>query len=320
MNEMNRWGIIGCGRIAGRMAELLTDMPDVRITAAAARDISRAAAFAEKWGIPKAYGSYAELAADPEVDMVYAATIHPTHKEAVQQCLLAGKAVLCEKPMTMTAQEARELFSLAEGKKILLMEAMWTRFLPVWREVRERVNRGDIGAVRYMRADFSDFMPFEPDSRIYDPAKGGGALLDIGVYALQMILYILGKDCRLLSVSGHRAPTGVDDFAAVLLESAEGIAATATCASGLAGDKKACIYGVNGWIEIPQMMGASTYTLHLNGQRPQEIVCPYDYGFRGEVEEFHRLYKEGRIHSEIHSPEDTIRGMELIEQAMAAIH
>ena len=82
---MNRWGIIGCGRIAGRMAELLTDMPDVRITAAAARDISRAAAFAEKWGIPKAYGSYAELAADPEVDMVYAATIHPTHKEAVQQ-------------------------------------------------------------------------------------------------------------------------------------------------------------------------------------------------------------------------------------------
>ena len=92
---MNRWGIIGCGRIAGRMAELLTDMPDVRITAAAARDISRAAAFAEKWGIPKAYGSYAELAADPEVDMVYAATIHPTHKEAVQQCLLAGKAVLC---------------------------------------------------------------------------------------------------------------------------------------------------------------------------------------------------------------------------------
>lgn len=316
---MHRWGIIGCGRIADRMAELLTDMPDARITAAAARDKSRATVFADKWHIPKAYGSYAKLAADPEVDMVYVATIHPTHKEAVQQCLLAGKAVLCEKPMTMTAQEARELFALAEEKKLLLMEAMWTRFLPAWRDVRERVIRGDIGPIRYMQADFSDLMPFDPDSRIFDPVKGGGALLDIGVYAIQVILYILGQDCRLLSVSGHRAPTGVDDFAALLLESVDGVTATATCASGFAGDKKACIYGVSGWIEIPQMMGASTYTLHLNGQNPQEIVLAYDHGFRGEVEEFHRLYKEGRIYSEIHSPGDTIRGMELIEQAMAAI-
>lgn len=317
---MNRWGIIGCGGIAGRMAELLLDMPDTRIIAAAARDKSRAAAFADKWHIPKAYGSYAELAADPEVDMVYVATIHPTHWEAVQQCLLAGKAVLCEKPMTMTAQEARDLFKLAEEKRLLLMEAMWTRFLPAWREVRERVIRGDIGDMRYMQADFSDLMPFDPDSRIFDPVKGGGALLDVGVYAIQVVLYILGRNCRLLSASGHRVSTGVDDFAALLLQSEDGITASATCASGVEGEKKACIFGVNGWIEIPQMMGASTYTLHLNGQDPQQIACPYDHGFRGEVEEFHRLYREGRIRSEIHSPEDTLRGMEIIEQAMAAIH
>ncbi len=146
--------------------------------------------------------------------------IPPTRKR-YSSASLPEKRFSAKKPMTMTAQEARELFSLA-GKKDPLMEAMWTRFLPVWREVRERVNRGDIGAVRYMRADFSDFMPFEPDSRIYDPARRR-ALLDIGymlsddpVYSREAIAGFF-----LYPVIVHQPV--MDDFAAVLLESAEGL-------------------------------------------------------------------------------------------------
>ena len=205
---MVRWGILGCGGIARRMAAVIPEARDARLVAAAARDKERAAVFAARFGADKAYGSYEELAADKEVDAVYVATIHPAHTAAVELCLRAGKAVLCEKPLTMSAREARRLFDLAEACGVPLLEAMWTRYLPAWRRARDLVQEGAIGELRSMQADFCFNSPYDPASRLYAPELGGGALWDVGIYGCHVLIHMLGREYRSLRAEGRLAPGG----------------------------------------------------------------------------------------------------------------
>ena len=315
---MTRWGIAGCGFIAGRRADVLKGRRDARLTAVAARELTRAQDFAQKWGVPRSYGSYRELARDPRVDAVYIATIHPAHAEIARLFLEADKAVLCEKPLAMSEREAHGMLELAAQKRCLLMEGMWTVFLPAWQELRERLRGGELGDIRAMTADFSDVTPYDPHLRIFDPAKGGGALLDLGVYCLHTAFYLLGTEYRSLSVGGRSAPSGVDSFASLTLAYPDGAEAYLTCASDMVGTRDARIMGTKGWAQVPSFFGATELTLHVGEGKVQCRFAQID-GFHYEVEEFHRLLSEGKDHSDVVPPETTLAVQRVMDQAMKMI-
>lgn len=315
---MIRWGILGCGNIAARMATVLNGMPDHSLEAVAARDAGQAKSFANIHGVPHAYGGYEKLTADPGIDAVYVANIHPAHAAAVRQCLLGGKAVLCEKPLTMSAQQAAELFALAQERRLLLMEGIWTRFLPAWQEIRRLIEAGEIGEVRYMQADFSCYAPFDPESRLYNLSKGGGALLDVGVYVLHMAVHVLGRNYSSLSAKGRLSPTGSDSFACVTLRFPNGAIADVTCGCDVNGSLDARIFGTGGSIVVERMFDADRFVIDQNGVK-REVVFPHPDGFRYEVQEFASLLRQGRTKSTVALPEDTIAVAKMIDEAMAII-
>ena len=174
-----RWGILGPGSIANQFAKGLQAAPDGQLVAVGSRDLQRAEAFAEQYDAPNRHGSYEELVADPEVDAIYVATPHPFHKENSILCLEAGKAVLCEKPFTVNAAEAAEIVAVARAKKVFLMEAMWSRYLPIIVQVRKWLDEGAIGEPLQVNADFGFRAGVNPEGRLFSPALAGGALLDV---------------------------------------------------------------------------------------------------------------------------------------------
>ena len=211
-----RWGILGTGHIASRFAEALSTLPDVRLLAVGSRRRATAEAFARRHRAERTYGSYVELAADPDLDIVYVASPHALHRDHSLLCLEAGKAVLCEKPFALNAREAREVVAAARTRGLFCMEAMWTRFLPTMRRLIELLDAGTIGEVRMVSAQLG--FPSEPDptSRLFDPALGGGALLDLGVYPLALASQLLGQPVDVASAATFGA-TGVDEQCALLL-------------------------------------------------------------------------------------------------------
>ncbi|MFC2089905.1 Gfo/Idh/MocA family protein [Bacteroidota bacterium] len=188
-----RWGILGCGWIATKFAEALQKTENSVIKAVAARDKDRASAFAHKWNSERSYGDYLSLAKDPDVDIIYVATPHSYHYAHTKLCLEAGKHVLCEKPFTINTAQLEVLISLAKEKKLFLMEALWSRFLPGIIKAKELIDDGILGDIISLEVDFGINFPYDPEHRIYNPLLGGGALLDIGIYPLFLSLYLFGK-------------------------------------------------------------------------------------------------------------------------------
>lgn len=204
-----RWGILATGGIAGVFAEALRESAGAEIVAVGSRSADGARRFADHHGIPHAHGSYTDLAADPDVDAIYIATPHAFHERDTILCLEDGKHVICEKPLAINAEQARRMIDAARAADRLLMEAMWTRFLPSTRRLVEIIVSGMIGEPRSFSADFRIAPPFDPTSRLFDPALGGGALLDLGVYAVSMAHHLFGPPEE---VEGDAVigPTGVD--------------------------------------------------------------------------------------------------------------
>src|SRR5215813_12044980 len=184
--EVVRWGILGAGSIANRLAEGVLVLPDAKLTAVGSRSQEKADAFADKYGIPNRHASYDALVNDPEVDVIYVATPHNFHKEHSILALNAGKHVLCEKPFTINECEAKEIVSVAQAKGLFVMEAMWTRFFPIMGKVRKLLKAGEIGEPYLLHADFGFKGTFNPEGRLYNPNLGGGALLDVGVYPISL--------------------------------------------------------------------------------------------------------------------------------------
>lgn len=196
MSGIVRWGVLATGGIAAAFTAELQAMPDAEVVAVASRTEASAKAFADRFGIARAYGNWASLAADEDVDVVYVATPHSAHRAVAGLCLEAGKAVLCEKPFTLNVREAEELVSLARECELFLMEAMWMYCNPLVRRLAALVGDGAIGEVRTVQADFGLAGPFAPDHRLRDPALGGGALLDLGVYPVSFAQLLLGEPDR----------------------------------------------------------------------------------------------------------------------------
>ena len=223
--ESIRWGILGTGEIAKQFAQGLASLPDAKLLAIGSRKLETAQAFSHQFHVPRTYKSYEELVADKEIDIVYIATPNTTHKDNCILCLTAGKAVLCEKPFTINAIEARSVIELAREKKLFCMEAMWTRFIPLMPKVRSMINDGVIGEVKMLTADFGTRVEFNENVRHFNPHLGGGALLDVGIYPISLAYYLLGTPLNIVSQATF-GKTQVDEQSSIIFYYTNGQLAT----------------------------------------------------------------------------------------------
>jgi predicted dehydrogenase len=209
------WAILGCGSIAEKFASDLQLLPNALLYAAAARNKDKASAFARKFGFEKGYGSYEDMLADEQVDIVYIATPHTFHHQHTLLCLSHKKAVLCEKPFAMNEHEVTEMIACAKKNNIFLMEAFWTFFLPSFQKALEIVRSGKLGALQNVKSDFAFKADFNPNNRFFDINLGGGSLMDIGIYTVFVTLAALGKPSKVktLPVFG---PTGVEESITII--------------------------------------------------------------------------------------------------------
>lgn len=314
-----KWGIMGPGGISDNFATELPHAPGGELVAVAGRSLDKAQAFADKFGIPRAYGSCEELAADPDVEIVYIGTLHPIHKDNALTLLRGGKSVLCEKPFTINAAEAREIAELAREKGLFLMEAMWTRFLPAIVKVREWLDSGVIGDVRIVKAEFGFDAGWHPEGRLLNKEKGGGTLLDAGIYPVSFASLAYGGEqpTRIVS-SAAIGETGVDEQFSALFEYSGGRTATVHGSVRLALTNEAVIYGTKGRIEVENFLFGKSATLHVRGEEPvvfkQELAVSGHYLQAIEAME---CLRAGRKESPAMTVDETVRIMETLDAIRA---
>ncbi|OXY94397.1 oxidoreductase [Streptomyces diastatochromogenes] len=296
-----RWGILATGGIAAAFAADLVDLPDAEIVAVASRSQESAQAFAERFGVTRAYGDWESLAADADIDVVYVATPHAAHRAAAGLCLAAGRNVLCEKAFTLNAGEAEELVALAKEHDRFLMEAMWMYCNPLVRRLKALVADGAIGEVRTVQADFGLAGPFPPAHRLRDPALGGGALLDLGVYPVSFAQLLLGEPDE-VAARAVLSEEGVDLQTGALLSWESGALASVHCSIVGGTATAASVTGSRGRIDIPSgFFHPDRFVLHRDGREPEVFTAdPADgprTSLRHEAEEVMRALRAGEKES-----------------------
>lgn len=309
-----RWGILATGSIAGSLAEAIHSVPDAELVAVASRTTENAQAFANRWNVPRRYGSYEGLAADPDVDVIYIATPHNLHYENMIACLSAGKHVLCEKAFTLNAREARECIELARRMRLFLMEAMWMRFFPAMARVREWVAERIIGQIRLVQADFCFIREYDPAHRLYDPHLGGGALLDLGIYPLSFTTQFFGFPEQ---IDGHAdiGPTGVDELDTIRLIYPNGLTASLSCSMRIIKPREAFLIGTEGYIKVHDIFHRpDRLTLNRLGIGPRTVQLPFrGNGYAHEIEEVHACLRAGMTESTIMPLDETLQLMEIMD-------
>jgi len=321
------WAIVGPGRIAHRFAEAVTKLDGTHIEAIHGRDVDRAAAFARAWPQaghdgPRWVAKLDDMLADKAIDAVYIATPHPFHFDAAQRCLDAGMPVLCEKPLVPNLQQAEQLVALSRARGVFLMEAVWTRYLPIYEVIGGWLKSGAIGSVRSMQSRFCFNAPFDPTSRVYDPALAGGALLDIGIYNINVTRWVMAMvqgHCPPLTkmeVEAVLAPTGVDQRIEATLYFANGVTSAFVCDVTTKADNAFQIVGDQGSITIAAGFSMATRaTLQRNGEAP--IAVQRDHainGFEGEIVEAIRCVRSGLIESPAMSHAESLATVALMDE------
>jgi predicted dehydrogenase len=311
-----RWGIVGPGRIARNVVRDFAEVEGAEAVAVASRSIERARAFADEHQIPAAYGSYGEIVAAEDVDVLYIATPHPQHHGLALAAIEAGKAVLVEKTFTATVAGAEEVVAAARRQSVFAMEAMWTRFQPAIVAARDLIEDGAIGEVRQVQADLGVDQPFNPDDRLFDPAQGGGAMLDLGVYVVSFAQYFLGTPDH-VHVSGSLAPTGVDAEAGLLLGYDDGRAATLLGSIKHYTPGAARIHGTAGWIDVqPRFHHPRSIVLTRRGHEPETITRPpVGGGYSHELVEVTEAVAAGRTESTVMPLDDTLAVQRILNEA-----
>jgi predicted dehydrogenase len=311
-----RWGIVGPGRIASLVIKDFPYVAGAEAVAVASRSVVRARAFATEHGLTRAYESYSEIMADDAVDVVYIATPHPQHHAIALAAIAAGKAALVEKTFTATVAGAEEVITAARERQVFVMEAMWTRFQPAIVAARALIDDGAIGEVRQLQADLGVDRPYNPADRLFDPAQGGGAMLDLGVYVVSFAQYFLGTPDR-VEVSGSLAPTGVDAEAGLLLGYDDGRVATLLISLKHHTPGAARIQGTEGWIEVPpRFHHPHRILLHRRGQEPEMISRPpLGAGYSHELIEVAERVRAGQTESVIMPLQDTLAVQRILNEA-----
>ena len=314
LNRPIRWGILATGFIADRFTRDLAEVPDAEVVAVGSRTLAAAQEFARVHGIPRAYGSWQELAEDAEVDIVYVSTPHSAHYEATRLCLEAGRAVLCEKPFTLDHATAAELVDLARARGLFLMEAMWTRTIPAVLRIQELIAEGAIGEVRHVAANFAFAATVPPEHRLRAPALGGGALLDLGVDPVTFAQLFLGPPDH-VRAWGKLFPEGTDQTTGIVLGYDRGAVAVLHC--GLNADTDgAVITGSAGRIEITGRFHRPTgFTLIRDGQAEVFDVPVVGEGMCHEAIEAQRCLRAGLLESPLVPLADTLAIMATLDEA-----
>lgn len=313
-----RWGIMGTGWIAEQFAADLTYVGNGVRAAVGSRTQGSAEQFAAKFNIPRAYGSYEELANDPEIDAIYVATPHPFHRDNVITALQGGKAVLCEKPITVNSRELEEIIAVAREKGLFLMEAMWTRFLSPIVQVRKWLEEGRIGEVKLIKAEFGFRSDWNPSGRLLNLELGGGALLDAGIYPVSFASMIFGSDPEKVWSTAHIGETGVDEHFSILLDYGQGRSASLHGAVRLDLTNEAYIYGTEGSIHIPSFLNAKTAMLQVRGQEAEMVTDDRTaVGYAFEAEEVGRCLLAGETESSAITLGESLGIMQLLDQVRA---
>jgi len=301
-----RWGILGCGSIAKKFATGLQALDDAELVAVGSRSQENADRFADEFGADRRHTSYEDLASDPDVDAIYVATPHPYHAENSILCLKNKKPVLCEKPFTLNKRQAEEVVAVSRAENVFLMEAMWTRFLPLMVRVRELLGGDVIGDVRMVQADFGFRANVKPEGRLFNLALGGGGLLDVGVYAVSFASMILGSPSSIVS-SAVIGETGVDEQAGIVFTYPDGQMAMLSCAVRTRTPHEATIMGTDGYIRLHSSFWNGTKgTLH-RGNDVEEIDEPYPgNGYNLEAAEVARCVRAGKLESDVIPHDESI--------------
>lgn len=315
---MFNWGIIAPGRIAREFARGLNVTEDARLYAVASTHYPRAEKFMQhNSGTGKIYDSYQRLADDPAVDAVYIANPHRFHYENVLLCLEAGKPVLCEKPLTVTARESEQLLALAQDKNIFLMEGLWTRFLPVWVQVKKWLDEDMIGEVKVLSSTFGVKIPREPEDRLLNLHSAGGVLLDMGVYNVAMSQFVMGQNPLSIQSSGFIGETGVDERHSALFNYDSAVSQF-TCSFQTNLENAFMIFGSKGSIRIePNFWESTGALLKLNNGEVIEFDGRFRAsGFEYEAEEVMRCIRAGKLQSDIMPWADTLGNMRIMDEML----
>ena len=302
MTRKIRWGILSTGAIARQFAQGLTSVPDAELVAVGSRTQAAADRFGDAFRVPRRHASYRAVAEDPDVDVVYIGTPHNLHCENTLMCLEAGKPVLCEKPFAINAAQAERMVALARSKRLFLMEALWTRYLPAMIELRRLLAAGTIGPIRMIEADFGFRPEYDPLGRLYNPDLGGGALLDIGIYPISLTAMLLGLPARMTAIA-EIGRTGVDERSAVVLAYPGGELAVLTFSLTTDMPSEILVLGIEGWIRVhgpiyrPEKL---TVSLKAAAGARTERVLPLPVtgnGYNYEAAEVMRRLREGALES-----------------------
>lgn len=332
--EPCRYGILGAGRIAARFSACFEKglVPGARLCAVASSDPQRAARFAAEHGIARSYGSHDALLADPEIEIVYIATINSMHYDCCARAIRAGKHVLCEKPLVLTAAEARSLAQLAAEHHVFLMEAMWTRFLPAVQTARRWLEEGRIGRLRCISASLCASRDPAEYPRLFDPALGGGAFYDLGVYAFSCAQFFAGGR-KLTGMVPLCVPsgTGVDGSTFLTLSYEDGLTAQLKCSIQFAADNSLLLCGEQGMIRLAPWFNwaqrAELYRIPLpgpqgwQGAQPEEVFLhETSCGFEFEAEHAATCVRAGLMESDVMPLADSIACAELFDQLEPLLH
>jgi predicted dehydrogenase len=330
-----RWGILSTGHIAGVFARDLALLPsEAELGAVASRTPEKAEAFATEHGFARSYGSYAELAADPDIDVVYIASPHSDHFASARICLEGGKSVLVEKPLTTSAAETEALIELAADRRLFLMEALWTRTNPLLRKAAEIATSGELGPIRHVEVSFGFRFTGDDDHRLVNPDLAGGAVLDLGVYPTHVVNLFLGEPAAVRG-AGYRARTGVDAHAAAVFSypaTVDRPAATASllCTLDLTPANRATVYCEDGRIEIGNVVKPEMITVVRGGlgdpaegaptETSEELVTQLPGGgYTLQAQEVMHRIRAGELQSPLVPWSDTLAVARTLDRWMGVV-
>ncbi|MCM8525283.1 MAG: Gfo/Idh/MocA family oxidoreductase [Lentisphaeraceae bacterium] len=308
-----KWGILGAGVIAEKVASAIKEYPHAVLAGVGSRNLEKAEAFAERVCVEKAFGSYEDLCKSDDIDIIYIATPHTFHKEHTLLALRNGKHVMCEKPFAINMDEAEEMIFEAKSRKLFLMEAIWTCVMPGMIKLKQILNDGIIGKVRLIEADFGFQAPYCPDSRLFNPELGGGALLDVGIYPLTLALSLFGYP-KEASAKATIGKTGVDELSVYNLKFDSGVMADLKASITQTTGCTATIYGSEGTITLPHEWWLMKKITITNGH-VEEFDTSYECNeYYFEVEEASRCIQMGLTESPNIPHEWTLKMMNLMDR------
>ena len=313
--EKVRLGIAGPGRIVRRVMKDLWKAEHIELAAVASRSAERGRAAAEAYGIPLVFEGYERMAESDAVDLVYVALPHPFHCQATKLFLSHGKHVITEKPFALNAKEAREMADCAKRHGRFLMEAMWSRFFPAALELKRRIAAGELGEIRYLSGSFSSRLAFDPKSRLFDLALGGGGLLDVGVYVLSLACYYKGALPADVQTYGNLASSGADTLCSFQLRFPDGAVGQGFCGLEVPAEDTMRICGTEAWAELPGFWHPTRFSICRFRQEPELHTFPAENeGFHYEFEAAALAILAGKAETEVMPPDESVGILQVTDQ------